>query len=575
MRLLDRVQRFPGWVGGRVEDAEPNVLPRWGITEGENFVAIPAGRQRTRGGSRIVQTLHDDDTPEVELAHVPLLVPFTPTGAVAIGWSSGRSRHYATRLTSDMEFFGGTEAGARTDLSASPSTTWDMALARPVAAELFEKLFIADATVSQASRSEMVSLDSTGTVLRRTFAFAGGSAAAPLPYCLEEYNGVLFIAGYGDEGDKDRPEMLRHSFLGTSPDASGGFDPLAYLVLGAKGQRTTALRKGRGLLLAAKAHEFYRITGFGRAYPGWQYQVESVNNTLGLGIANPHALAFGDDGFWYGIGAQGPLRTDGFAVESLVGPRQRGWRGIDNVDLSWVAYHPERRAMLFGVHPTEAETGRSATYPFVQWVWDLERDVWQTDWKFGADLFMAAAVTTSTAQGPTAKPTSPSTTDLTTSGYTANWVNGDATAETEVWELRQGGGGSWTLVTTVAAGVQLYARTGRLPHQAYSWRVRHRKNGVTTGYTSSTAAKVLMVGPTLTLHTSPIIGVPNTLTIDNTNEGVVDVVLQRDGVDFLTISDMAKGEQTIAISGSHAWRARAVDASWSASPSAYGNTVNS
>ena len=106
------------------------------------------------------------------------------------------------------------------------------------------------------------------------------------------------------------------------------------------------------------------------------FQVEPLENTQGLGIANPKALVFAE-GFWWGIGAQGPLRTDGFTLESLVGPRRPSWRGIDNVADSWVAYHPERRLILFGLHPTETESGRSATFPFVVWAWDIQRSVWQ------------------------------------------------------------------------------------------------------------------------------------------------------------------------------------------------------
>ena len=494
--LAGRPRRFPGWVGGLVQDAEPNVLPIGSIVEGENFVALPSGLQRTRGGSRAVLTLHDDAGSPAELTHVCLLVPFTPVGAVAVGWSDGRNKHYAYRLTADMAFFTGSEATSRADLTAAPSTNWNNTTspARAVAAELFEKLFLADATTDQTVRNRLLSLSSSGTILMPTFVFAGGGASALTPYCIEEYNGVLFLAGYGDEGDKDRPEILRHSFLAKSPDAADGFDKDAYLLLGAKGQRVTALRRGRGLLLVAKAHEFYRITGFGRAYPGWQYTVENVQNTIGLGISNPHALTFAE-GFWYGIGTQGPLRTDGYAVESLAGPRQRGWRAINQVDSAWVAYHPERRVILFGVHPSVSSPGRSASYPWVIWTWDLERNVWQTDWKFGTDLFMAAPVTTTTAVGPSASPSAPNNTAITTNGYTANWTNGDATAETEFWE-KQGAGGTWTLITAAAAGATSYARTGDLNHTEYFWKVRHRKSGVTSDFAADTSAKTLIAPPT-------------------------------------------------------------------------------
>src|SRR5207247_420385 len=114
------------------------------------------------------------------------------------------------------------------------------------------------------------------------------------------------IAGYGDEetAGGDRPETVRHSYLGKAPDASDGFDKDAYELVGAKGDRVTAMRKGRGLLLCAKPNELYRISGFGRAYPGWQYATEGVHNTAGFGVENPLALDHAA-GCWYGVGRQG------------------------------------------------------------------------------------------------------------------------------------------------------------------------------------------------------------------------------------------------------------------------------
>lgn len=575
-RLLARPRPFPGWIKGLIQDAEADVLPLGSIVEGENFVPMAAGRQRTRGGSRIMLTLHDDAGSPAELTHVCLLTPFTPLGAVAIGWSNGQNKHYLYRLTSDIAFTTGTEATSRVDLTAAPSTSWDNAStpARPVAAELFEKLFVADATTDQTARNEFFSCTSTGTIAVQTFALAGGAAAALLPYCLEEYNGVLFLAGYGDEGDKDRPEMLRHSFLAKSPDAADGFDADAYLLLGAKGQRVTALRKGRGLLLAAKDHEFYRITGFGRAYPGWQYQVENVQNTQGLGISNPHAFTFAE-GYWYGIGMQGPLRTDGFNVESLVGPRQRGWRAMNQVATAFVSYHPERHVILFGMHPAEAATGRSTTYPWVWWVWDIEREVWQTDWKMGADFFMATPITTTTALGPSAAPSSPVSSSLTASGYTAGWTNGDATAETEAWE-KAGASGTWALVTTVAAATATYARTGRTSHTQYYWKVRHRKSGVTSEFTAETGAKTNIGAPTLTLDSAydPYLPAGTHLIRVAADSGTTTTVEQSAiGAGVWSTYQSTLNMTSLVVPGGYDYRARSADAAWSPTTGAYSSTL--
>ena len=575
-RLAVPPRPVPGWVQGFAQDAEPGTLLPGTIADGENLVPTPAGRQRTRGGSRIMITLEDDNVSPAELDHVCAIIPFTTVGALVIGWSDTENAHYAYRMNADMAVFDTDQATSRTNLTTAPSTTWDNASApaRPVMAEIWEKMFIADATTAIGSRNEMLGFDSSGTVTSRTFQFGAGAAAALFPYCVEEYNGVLFIAGYGTEdvGDLDRPEMLRHSFLGRSPDAANGFDANAFNLIGAKGQRITALRKGRGLLLVAKENEFYRVTGFGRAFAGWQYQVELMDNTQSLGITNPKALAFAE-GFFWGISASGPVRTDGFSVESLVGPRQAAWRQIDNVVEAWVAYHPERRLMLFGLHPTEAESGRSTTFPWRVWAWDILRDVWAPNHEFGADLFHASAITTTTAEGPSAAPSSPSSGSETSSGYTGSWTNGDATAETEYWEKKTSGG-TWTLVSIVAAATASLARTGLDNHETYFWRARHRKNGITSNWDveAGTSAQTLISAPGVSADQ-----VMNTQNINVTltqNADGTDLELQRQIDDggfsvIVTFTAEPSGTMVYFDNGTSCnqnvdYKARSRDASWPA-----------
>jgi hypothetical protein len=580
-QLRSRPRTVAGWVSGLVEDAEAGVLAPGTIVEGEDLVPTPAGRQRTRGGSRVVQTLTDDNV-GLEVDHLCTIGQFTATGAAVVGWSNPENKHYAWLMDKDMEFAITDENGSRFDLTASPSTTWDNASspARPVLAEVWEKMYIADATTDISTRNELLAIDGSGTVTSPSFAFGSGAASELYPYCLEEYNGVLFIAGYGTEdvGDLDRPEYLRHSFLGKSPDAADGFDVEAWLLLGAKDQRVTALRKGRGLLLAAKDNEFYRISGFGRAYAGWQYQVDQLDNTQGLGITNPKALEFAE-GYWWGVSRQGPIRSDGFSVETLVGPRLRSWRGIDSLTESWVRYHPERRLMLFGLHPAETASGRSATFPWVIWAWDLVRDVWQANHKLGIDLFHAATVTPSVAgqsEAPGAAPSAPSTSGETTTGYTASWTNGDATAQVEFWEKLETTG-TWTLIDVLDPATTSLARTGLDNHSSYYWRVRHRKNGIPSAYAADTLAQTLIAAPSVTatrLTTTTIVKVEyvqnaggTTLTIERNVNSAGYVVWQ-------TFAAKAAGTYAIydsdgSCDDTRAYKAKSTDAAWPTTDSAY------
>lgn len=570
---------IPPWLGGLVEETDPKLLRPGSIADGENFVPQRAPRLAARGGSRIMLTLHDDAGSPAELSHVLGCAPKPATGAVLIGWSSGTTKHYAYAVTSDMAFAGASETLSRTAFPAS----WNRATpARPVIATLFEKLYVADATVAFASRNPLAVVDilTPPGITVPTFAFvAGGAGASGLfAYCLEEYNNVLFIAGYGDEetGTGDDPALVRHSFLGQPPDAAAGFDKDAYNTLGSKGDRVTAMKKGRGLLVIAKANELYRLTGAGRAYPGWQYQVEGVHNTLGLGVENPLALEHAE-GFWFGIGKQGPFRTDGYEVEPLSGPRQRTWASIDQLGQAWIRYHPERRVVLFGVHVSQGAP--DATYPWVLMVWDCERSVWQPNWKFAGTprLFVGQAIASSTTIGPAGPPTAPNTTAVTEVGWTANWTTGDATAETEYWEQQQPSG-AWVLKDpVVAAGTNSRNVNTAAGHTAYKWRVRHRKNGIYSPYAAEVLVQTLIHKPSISFVSCDP---PHVLRVRVTQQasGVVCTVQSspHSAGTWSTIDSFSGSSKDVYLDATAAVdvRAKSTDAAWSVPDSVFDQLNN-
>jgi hypothetical protein len=529
-------------------------------------------------------TLHDDAGTPALVTSVLGCAAKAATGAVLISHSTATTKHYAYAVTSDMVFAGANEGASRSAFGA----TWERATpARPVIASLFEKLYVADATVAYASRSPLAVIDAATPpgVSIPTFAFvAGGAGAAGLrPYTIEEYNNVLFIAGYGDEetGAGDDPALARHSYLGKDPSAADGFDKDAYNVIGADGDRITGYRKGRGMLLCAKANELYRITGFGRAYPGWQYSVEGISNTFGFGVENALAIEHAE-GWWFGIGKEGPFRTDGVSVESLRGPRQRTWAGIDKLDQAWVRYHPERRLVLFGVHVVSGAP--DSTAPWKMLAWDLVRDVWQPDWFLSGPtrIFCVTPVATTAVAAPTAAPSGLSNSSVTTTGWTCNWTNGDVTAETEISVRDVTAAGSWTVVAVAAAAATTYAVTGKLSHNEYEWRARHRRGAVYSGYAGPLTAKTLLAAPTISVHNpsgGAIPSVPWLIDISNPNSGLVTLVLQRDGVDWRSDALQPFGTTTNIFLGfpggtARTYRCRAVDATWTVSPSAYSNTGN-
>jgi len=488
-----KVRRVEGWVGGVNENAPPVADPEGGagtLDQAQNFFPTGVGKLAVRGGSQVKRTLNCN--------RALYLRPFTPTGAIAVAHTDGTglngTKHYIWRLTADLAFFAATELLSETDL------VWNVATpARPIGAELFEKMFLADATVDYSARQGLVCLTGAGVVTPVSFDLGGGAQQLK-PYVVEEFNNHLFVAGYENMTlSADAPATLRHSYLGISPEAAGGFDPLAYNYIGAKGQRITGLKKGRGLMLVAKANELYRVTGFGIAKPGWTFAVEMVQNTQGLGVSNPYALTYAG-GYWYGIGEGGPFRSDGFGAEFLGLPRERSWGKTTNLSYAWAIYHPDRNVVLFGLNQTPVPSGRSATYPTVVWIWDCQREEWMGDVAMSADMMYAHAIPTGTVLGPTALPNTLAFThaSATTSSVAATWANGDATAATELWLRDETHGGSYYLWATAAAAATTATLSSLTSGSNYKAKIRHIKAGVASDWTAEVDAYTALPAPGLT-----------------------------------------------------------------------------
>jgi hypothetical protein len=436
-------------------------------------------------------------------------------------------------------------------------------------------MFLCDATVDYSIRSGLVCIDSAGAKTDVSFDLGGGAEQLK-PYVCEEYNNHLFVAGYENKTlSLDAPATLRHSYLGVSPEAAGGFDPLAYNYIGAKGQRITGLKKGRGLLLVAKANELHRVSGYGIAKPGWTFAVEPVESTQGMGVANPYALCYAggeEKGYWYGIGESGPFRSDGFSAESLVSVRRRSWKKITNLAYSWVQYHPDRDCVLFGFNQTPAPVGRSATYPTIMWVWDCQREVWMTDITMSADVMYAHAIPTGTVLGPTAIPSglafAHGSATLTT--VAASWVNGDATADTQLWLRDITHGGPFLLWATAVPGATTATLGSLAAGVNYSVQIRHVKSSVASGYTAEVSAYTLLPAPVLTYNTfygyleSAVAIGHGTVRFENT------------GVEYDVTTVTAPGTYIAhGAPGTHVYRSRCIDVAWPAAiqNSQYSNNV--
>jgi len=509
-----------GWGGGLYEDAEPDLVDPRGrvvgtLDDGLNLTITPGGRLRVRGGSEVAQTFAA--VTGNAISDVLNLFRFSPTGAIAVAHTSGGSKHYTYALSDEMEFAlpigSESEAGSRADL------TWNTATpGRPVAAELFERLYVVDASLT--NRRELVEIKISGGglgVTKPTYDLdaSGGAPGAVKGYTIAAFNGVLFVAGWQDEVTTFEPAVLRHSFLGVDPVAAGGFDADAFLLVGAKGQAITALAAGNNILLVAKEHELYRVTGSGRGVAGWQYPISALDNTLGLGCANPYALAHAE-GFWYGIGRAGPWRSDGRSVEMLRRGRDRSWGRADTLEVATVVPDPERHCILFGFH----ETGRPEyeTAPFSWWKWDAIHERWDITERYARSFHTACAIPQGAAHAAAGPPSDVEQSfafghgDFGATVLTGTFTLGDAGAETEVW-LRHATQ-SDVLTQTLAAGVARFTISAIVLNWEVCYvKLRHKKGGVWSDFSGEIEFYPRLHPPALTLSrtTTP----SNTVSVVN------------------------------------------------------------
>lgn len=488
MRLTGaKRQHVAGWTGPLLEDAEPDTVEGSGaLDEGLNMMALAGRRRIVRGGSQVVTTFSDITSNPVTNCWGPFR--YSVSGCVAVSHVPANTKHYAYALTDTGGWVTGTESSSRGDLSWNSATA-----ARPLAVELFEKVYFVDATESSARQGLSVGTYAAGswTVTQPTYDLdgSGGSPGVLRGYCAEVFNGVLFVSGYDSEtaaSSGNAPHLLRHSLLGTDPSASGGFDPNGYAIIGAKGQYIRAMKSGRTMMLTAKDSELYAISGTGRALPGWHYQIQPISNSLGAGCTNPYALdtAYG---MWYGIGRVGPWSSDGASVRLLRAGRDRSWSRVQNLQLATVTAHPDRRQVWFGFH----ETSRSGyeTAPCTFWVWDIEREQWDLSQRTNRSYTFLGTVLQGATVAPSSSPGAPSQ-DFTADAFEetaieVTFVAGDVTANTEVW-YRAAASGGYAFGGLKAQGINRVRITGLSPGARYYVRCRHNNGGAVSEWSGET-----------------------------------------------------------------------------------------
>ena len=538
-------QHVTGWSGGVLEGAEPDETRRGGIgtlADGLNIVTAPLGRLAVRGGSRVLTTFALDD-----VSDVLGVWPFAPCGAIAIAHDDTADTHYAYALTDTLGFALGSPV-SETDSRVELGTGWETAdPGNPVAVELFETLYIVDA--STTSPRPLVALRIIAgvlTLVEPTYELESGGADSAFPFAAAVYNSALFIAGWFSESAIDSPHTLRASFLGVAPDDAAGFTVNGYATIGAIGQRITALEPGRDVLLVSKANELYRVYGTGQAIDGWYYTIQQVENTRGFGAVNPNCLKF-VNGYWYGIGQSGPFRTNGNTVEAMGVPWRESWQRVNLLETAWIAYkpNPDSRKVWFGFYENGFEGYPEA--PFTVWPWDIDRETWSPPQRYPRAFHLVNTVLPGVTESPDGSPIGAAQRfddgawDFTS--VEVRWTSADADAETEVWT--RSGSGAYTLAGTQPAGSQR-VRIAVTAAQTTMVKLRHVKAGVAGPFASPITVYPRLPSPLVSLSSGWTQTGPVTATVYNPVDGSTVTVQPSTAVWSESESDLAVGSFTVA-----------------------------
>jgi hypothetical protein len=320
-----------------------------------------------------------------------------------------------------------------------------------------------------------------GTATRPLFSFSeGGTPASLLANVCCEYNNMLFVAGYGTEGDINRPEVVRFSYLGlssldqvaagdagTNQDSQDLFDQEDYFMVGERGNPVRAMVPAMGRLLILSAHRAYSLFGYDRG----SFQLEMLDNQHGTVATRAVVAAHGTIYWWSPLG---PVRYTGSGVEPI--GRKLGRKGIDAASVV-AAHAPQEKEIQWW-------NGQEAL------CYNYQYDAWTT--RLSPFAVQAAGGITDysiSLVGEVANPTAPSaptnlqhpTGQITSASAISAWTPGDLSASTRI-ERRRTQDPEWQVVTTLGPGSSSHQHNDLAIATGYLVRIRHERDGLASAW---------------------------------------------------------------------------------------------
>lgn len=329
-----------------------------------------------------------------------------------------------------------------------------------------------------------------GTLFQPTFDFdLSGTGHAPLTarFIIAHLN-HLWVLGYGDETDPDRPEYARFSYLGLVADGhgagdagSGGvagstglFDAEDALPLADRGELLLFGSSAPGRLLLCTNRQAGVV--FGTDYASWRYDRIDAERGIVNSLAGAEA-----DGVAYWWSQLGPSRyRGGGRVESDFGLRVAPRTA--EMDLT----------TMFCVHAIEEHQVRwyyrrrgDTAVGVDRWIgYDYEEDAWVEDVLGGIRPRCAGYLRPSGLEGPAGAPSGVAHSEITNRSALATWTPGDfyPGTITKVWLATDNGGvpGTYVLVDEVRGGTREYRHTALAAGTTYWTKVQQIRNGQAT-----------------------------------------------------------------------------------------------
>jgi hypothetical protein len=312
------------------------------------------------------------------------------------------------------------------------------------------------------------------------------------------------MGGYGAEttGNGDRPEIVRHSYIGFEADTGGSgdagdpatagseslFDTEDAFPVGTRHIPVVGMCGSNGRSVLCTSQRAFVLYGTSRD----DFQLDLIDNQRGLVATWAIVEA---DGIVYWMSPLGPCRYAGGRVESLarlIHPR------ISEINTATMhaEFSPDEHLVMF-YYALLSDTN---TVPNRVLAFDTHADEWLED-TLGIRVFCSGRIRPSGAETPGAAPTIAAATNITNSSAQGNWVNGD-TSPSVTTEVQLDDNNIFSSPSTynLGSGVALQSFTGLSASTTYYYRVRHIRNGTASAWSSTqsftTLAPALVATPT-------------------------------------------------------------------------------